>query len=127
VQRLQISLGCGIQVKATASIGRTVTMQALLNPCSNIIYSLLGVFRSYPGVGKGLFRALFRLLGRLGSLLLQVLVRGWWVTGGQRRRPYDRRYRQKTSLPLAVHFRTPRIAHNLRAPSASASCREPAR
>ena len=55
VERLQIRLGCGIQIDATAPVGCVVVMQALLNPCSHIIYGLLGVFRSYPGVGQGLF------------------------------------------------------------------------
>jgi hypothetical protein len=79
----------------------------LLNPCSYIIYRLFRVFCGDPGVCQSLLGPLFRLLGRLGGLLLEALVIGWWAAGGKDGHAEDGRYCEKTHPTLVVHFLAP--------------------
>ena len=93
--------------------GAVLLFQALLDPCGHIVDRPLGVRCSHLGLRKRFFRLLFSGFGRLGRLLLQVLVRCGRIAGGQKRQTCDHCYSEKTPLrgdeALAVHFLAPTL------------------
>ncbi len=104
--------------------GASFVVKPLFNPCSYIIYCLFGIFCGDPGVGQSLFGPLFRLLGRLGGLLLQALVIGGRVAGGEDGHGQGWLLPKKTRLTFGRSFSCSSSSRmSLRATLVPASCR----